>query len=52
MDVSELRACKVIAQPRMTQRYKPKRQNKDKALTAEIKAVHSYYQAENGWNSS
>jgi len=36
MDVSERRACEVISQPRMTQRYEPKQPDKDKALTAEI----------------
>ncbi len=36
MDVSERRACQVISQPRMTQRYKTKRSDKDKAVTAEI----------------
>lgn len=36
MDVSERRACKVISQPRMTQRYKSTRPDKDKALTTEI----------------
>jgi transposase InsO family protein len=36
MDVSERRACEVISQPRMTQRYKTKQPDKDKALTAEI----------------
>ena len=36
MDVSERRACEVISQPRMTQRYKKKQPDKDKALTAEI----------------
>jgi transposase InsO family protein len=39
MDVSERRACKVIGQPRMTQRYKTKHPNKDKALTAAIKKL-------------
>ena len=39
MDVSERRACKVIGQSRMTQRYKTKQPNKDKALTAEIKKL-------------
>jgi putative transposase len=39
MDVSERRACKVISQPRMTQRYKPIRYDKDKALTAEIRKL-------------
>ena len=36
MDVSERRACKVISQPRMTQRYETKQPDRDKALTAEI----------------
>ncbi len=36
MDVSERRACEIISQPRMTQRYKTKQPDKDKALTAEI----------------
>jgi len=36
MDVSERRACEVVSQPRMTQRYKIKQPDKDKALTAEI----------------
>ena len=39
MDVSERRACKVIGQSRMTQRYKAKQPDKDKALTTEIKKV-------------
>ena len=39
MDVSERRACQVISQPRMTQRYKTKQPDKDKALTAEIKKL-------------
>ena len=39
MDVSERRACKVISQPRMTQRYKPTRPDKDKALTTEIRKL-------------
>jgi len=39
MNVSERRACKVIGQPRMTQRYKTKQPNKDKALTAAIKKL-------------
>ena len=39
MDVSERRACQVISQPRMTQRYKTKRPDKDKALTAEIRRL-------------
>jgi len=39
MDVSERRACKVISQPRMTQRYKTKQPNRDKALTTEIRKL-------------
>jgi len=39
MDVSERRACQVINQPRMTQRYKTKQPERDKALTAEIKKL-------------
>ena len=37
MDVSERRACKVTGQPRMTQRYKIKQPDKDKALTEAIR---------------
>ncbi len=36
MNVSERRACKVIGQSRMTQRYKTTQPDKDKALTADI----------------
>ncbi len=39
MDVSERRACKVIGQSRMTQRYKTKQPDKDKALTTDIKKL-------------
>jgi len=39
MDVSERRACKVIGQSRMTQRYKTNQPDKDKALTAEIRKL-------------
>jgi transposase InsO family protein len=39
MDVSERRACQVISQPRITQRYKTKRPDKNKALTAEIRRL-------------
>jgi putative transposase len=39
MLVSERRACEVISQPRMTQRYKTKQPDRDKALTAEIKEL-------------
>ena len=43
MEVSERRACKVISQPRMTQRYKTKQPDKDKALTAEINKLAKRY---------
>jgi putative transposase len=43
MDVSERRACEVISQPRMTQRYKIKQPNRDKALTTEIKKLAKRY---------
>ena len=43
MDVSERRACKLTAQPRMTQRYKIKQPDKDKSLTAEIKKLAKRY---------
>jgi putative transposase len=43
MDVSERRACKVISQPRMTQRYKMKQPDRDKALTAEINKLAKRY---------
>ncbi len=39
MDVSERRACQAISQPRMTQRYRTKKPDKNKALTAEIKRL-------------
>jgi putative transposase len=39
MPVSERRACKVISQPRMTQRYKTRQPDKDKTLTTEIKRL-------------
>jgi len=43
MDVSERRACEVIGQPGMTQRYKTKQPDKDKALTAEINRLAQRY---------
>jgi len=43
MDVSERRACEVVSQPRMTQRYKIKQPNRDKALTTEIKKLAKRY---------
>jgi transposase InsO family protein len=39
MDVSERRACQVISQPIMTQRYKTKQPDKDKALTDRIREL-------------
>ena len=39
MDVSQRRACEVIGQSRMTQVYKTKQPDRDKALTAEIKKL-------------
>ena len=39
MDISERRACKVISQSRMTQRYKTKQPDRDKVLTTEIKKL-------------
>jgi putative transposase len=39
MDISERRACRVISQPRMTQRYATKQPDKDKALITEIKKL-------------
>jgi len=43
IDVSERRACEVTSQPRMTQRYKTKQPDKDKALTAEINKLAKRY---------
>ena len=43
MEVSERRACQVTSQPRMTQRYRTKQPDKDKALTAEIKKLAKKY---------
>jgi len=43
MDVSERRACQVISQPRMTQRYKTRQPDRDKALTAEIRRLAKKY---------
>ena len=43
MDVSERRACKAIGQPRMTQRYKIKQPDRDKALTTQIKKLAKRY---------
>jgi putative transposase len=39
MELSERRACEVLEQPRMTQRYKPKQPEKDKVLIAEMKRI-------------
>lgn len=46
MKLSERRACEVIEQPRMTQRYEPKQPDKDKALTVALKRLagkHKWY---------
>jgi len=43
MELSERRACNVIGQPRMTQRYEPKQPDKDKTLTADIKRLAGKY---------
>lgn len=39
MELSERRACSVPEQPRMTQRYKPKQPDKDKALVAAMRRL-------------
>jgi len=39
MELSERRACGVLAQPRMTQRYKPKQPDRDKPLVAAMKRL-------------
>ena len=60
-DVSERRACKVLEQSRMTQRYKGKQQDRDKALTKQIKQLAKKYRRygyrmitaklrQSGWN--
>ena len=43
MDISERRACRVIGQSRMTQHYKIKQPDKDKALTTEIRKLAKKY---------
>jgi putative transposase len=43
MDLSERRACDVVGQPRMTQRYEPQQPDKDKILTADIKRLAGKY---------
>ena len=42
-DVSERRACKVLEQSRMTQRYEGKQPDRDKALTKQIKQFAKKY---------
>jgi L-arabinose isomerase len=37
LEVSQRRACKVLAQPRGTQRYRPRRVDQDNALVGEMK---------------
>jgi len=39
LDVSERRACQVVDQPRMTQRYAPKHPDKDRVLIREIRTL-------------
>lgn len=39
MDISERRACSILEQPRMTQRYKTKQPDKDKALIDAMKRL-------------
>jgi transposase InsO family protein len=39
MELSERRACEVLEQPRMTQRYEVKQPDKDKALTADMRRL-------------
>lgn len=39
MELSERRACEVLEQPRMTQRYEAKHADKDKVLVADMKAI-------------
>jgi len=39
MELSERRACRILQQPRMTQRYEPKQPDKDKALVAAMKRL-------------
>jgi len=43
MELSERRACDVLQQPRMTQRYKPKQPDKNKPLIAAMKRFAGKY---------
>ena len=43
MELSERRACDVLQQPRMTQRYKPKQPDRDKLLVAAMKRFACKY---------
>lgn len=43
IDTSERRACRIIEQPRMTHRYKPKRVDKDRPLVAAMKRLAGKY---------
>ena len=43
LGVSERRACTVIDQPRSTQRYEPKKPEKDKALTTRLHQISRQY---------
>jgi len=43
MKLSERRACEVLGQPRMTQRYEPSQPDKDKMLIADMKRLAGKY---------
>jgi putative transposase len=43
MLLSERRACEVLEQPRMTQRYEPKQPDQDKMLIADMKRIAGKY---------
>jgi putative transposase len=43
MKLSERRACAVLEQPRMMQRYEPKQPDKDKMLIADMKRLAGKY---------
>jgi putative transposase len=43
MELSERRVCEIMEQPRMTQRYEPKKPDKDKILIADMKRIALKY---------
>jgi putative transposase len=43
MEISERRACKIIEQPRMTQRYEPNQPDKDRPLISALKRLALKY---------